>query len=225
MGIFQHPALSHTAKLKAHLQQITFITLHHFIICHPECPRLQQIPLWPTDPNHCCSLAVHGCSMNQWCLCISPSTLSSLPSSAPSSTQSLRGRQLEDSGSWTLQVWVPKSFCEARSGTREACRDTGASSISSLWFGEPTMPPASPSDLAEALKSSYSDKNYCVSLDEWMNSISEPNPTSPASFLSIISGFCSFTAEIAVLRGKSPQLSSLTLHESLAFKPIIQFIF
>lgn len=51
---FQHPDLESChapSSSKLHLW------CHRFIIFHPERPRLQQIPLRPTDPNHSCSLA------------------------------------------------------------------------------------------------------------------------------------------------------------------------
>lgn len=95
------------------LQQIAFMvpSLHHFpsrasqTAADPSQAHRSQPSLLP------CLL---GCSMNQWCLCISPSTLSNLPSSAPSSTQSLRA------GSWgVLVVKHPKFGSQNLSGRPE----------------------------------------------------------------------------------------------------------
>lgn len=113
-------------------------------------------------------------------------------------------------------IWWPKSLSE-RPG--EACRDTVASSISNSWLGDAAIPPPSHSDLAVVLQSPYSDKSYCAT--RWIVGIFEPNFTSDSYLFFIIFDLCHFTVEICMIRHKPPQLSSLTLHQSLVFKSLI----
>lgn len=83
------------ATLQAHHQQITFMvpSLQHLPFTEPQTPEDPSLAHRSQPFLLPCLL---GCSLNQRCLCISPSTLSNLPSSAPSSPQSLSARQLRD---------------------------------------------------------------------------------------------------------------------------------
>lgn len=76
---------------------------HHFSICHPEWPRFQETPLWPTNPNHSCYLACLDAAPTGDAFALfrepPPPTLSNLSTTASSSTKSLSSRDVTFFGS------------------------------------------------------------------------------------------------------------------------------
>lgn len=71
------------------------------------------MPLWPTSPNHSCYLARLDAAPTDNAFSFlretPPSTLDNLPDNAPSSINSLSGRELAFFGSQTLPACAQKS--------------------------------------------------------------------------------------------------------------------